>query len=181
MRVAPASRLRESIARREQDLALPLEEYLASLFGESLILYVRNLLEEMSENPDLPVDRRWLCEQIVDTAGEAVLFVDLNGDIRLWNDAAEKIFGYSREEALGSSLNLIVPEEFRDAHWHGYEQALDRGETTSPPVARSRVPALHGDGGRIEIETSGARIVTNGADEPVGVFNMIRDVTGSTD
>lgn len=135
----------------------------------------------MTENFELPGDRGWLCEQIVDTAGEAILFADTNGDIRLWNDAAAAIFGYTRAEALGRSLNLIVPEEFRAAHWNGYNQALDRGATTSPPVARSRVPALHKDGERIEIETSGARIVTDSHGEPVGVFNLIRDVTEPLD
>lgn len=131
----------------------------------------------MSDTSGLPVERQWLCERIVDQAGEAILFADTDGVIRLWNDAAEEIFGFAREEAIGETLDLIVPEEFRDAHWQGYEEALDVGETTSPLVTRTQVPALHKNGDSIAIETSGARVVTDDAGEPVGVFNLIRDVT----
>ncbi|MFB6194814.1 MAG: PAS domain-containing protein [Haloplanus sp.] len=130
----------------------------------------------MTDDDGLPVDRGWLCERIVDQGGEAVMFADVDGIIRIWNDAAVEIFGYSREEAIGESLDIIVPEEFRDAHWRGYDEALDAGETTSPTVTRTQVPALCKGGDRIEIETSGARVVTDDGD-PVGVFNMIRDVT----
>ena len=126
---------------------------------------------------DLPVDRQWLCERIVEDAGEAVMFADTDGVIRLWNDAAEELFGYPAEEAIGETLNLIVPEEFRDAHWQGYDDALAEGETSSPPVTRTQVPALNASGDRIQIETSGARVVTDREGNPVGVFNLIRDVT----
>lgn len=131
----------------------------------------------MTDHPQLPVSREWLCERIVDQAGEAVLFADTDEVILLWNDAAAEIFGYSREEAIGSHLDLIIPEEFIDAHRRGYEEALERGEVTSPPVTRTQVPALRKDGERIEIETSGARVVTDESGEIVGVFNLIRDVT----
>lgn len=131
----------------------------------------------MTKNPDLSVDRQWLCERIIDQAGEAILFADTDGVIQLWNDAAEEIFGYSREEATGSRLDIIIPEEFLDAHWRGYEEAIDRGEVTSPPVTRTQVPAIRKDDVRIEIETSGARVVTDETDDVVGVFNLIREVT----
>lgn len=131
----------------------------------------------MTDHPQLPVDRQWLCERIISQAGEAVLFADTDEVILLWNDAAAEIFGYSREEAIGSQLDLIIPEEFIDAHRRGYEKALDRAEVTSPPVTRTQVPALRKDGERIEIETSGARVVTDENDDVVGVFNLIRDVT----
>jgi len=133
----------------------------------------------MSDASDLPVDRDWLCQRIVERAGEAVLFADMDGTIRLWNDAAEEIFGYPRAEAIGASLDIIVPEAFRDAHWRGYDAALEAGETTSPPVTRTQVPARHADGTTIEIETSGARVVRGEDGEPVGVFNLIRDITGT--
>jgi PAS domain S-box-containing protein len=133
----------------------------------------------MSDTGALPADRGWLCERIVDRAGEAVLFADREGVIRLWNDAAEEIFGYSRAEAVGESLNLIVPAEFREAHWRGFEAAIDAGETTNPAVTRTRVPALQKDGDRIEIETSGARVITDEEGEAVGVVNLIRAVEES--
>lgn len=131
----------------------------------------------MTDDPNLSVDRQWLCEQIVESAGEAILFTDPAGTIRLWNDAAEEIFGYSRPAVIGDSLDRIIPPEYRHAHWRGFEEALERGTTTNPPVVRSRVPALHKERERIKIETSGARIVTESNGNPVGVFNLIRDVT----
>lgn len=131
----------------------------------------------MTDGPELPVDRQWLCEQIVNQAGEAILFADPDEVILLWNDAAAEIFGYSREDAIGSQLDLIIPEEYLSAHRRGYEDALERGEVTSPPVARTQVPALRKDGERIEIETSGARVVTDENGDTIGVFNLIRDVT----
>ncbi len=124
----------------------------------------------------LPVEKAWLAERIVENAGEAVLFADTDGVIRLWNDAAEEIFGYPADEAIGETLDIIVPAEYRQAHWAGYDTALERGGTTSPPVARSQVPARHANGHRITIETSGARVVTENGDA-IGVFNLIRDVT----
>jgi PAS domain S-box-containing protein len=127
---------------------------------------VRGLYESREPGPtsgtdELPVDRQWLCGRIVEEAGEAVTFADTDGVIRLWNDAAEEIFGYTAEEAVGERLDIIVPEEFREAHWRGYDEALDASEVTSPPVTRTQVPALHASGDRIEIETSGARVVTD--------------------
>lgn len=127
---------------------------------------------------DLDVDRRWLCERIVADAGEAILFADTDGEIRLWNEAAAEIFGYAPEAAIGESLDVIVPEEFRDPHWAGFDAALERGETTGDElVERTVVPALRKDGSRITIETSGATVVTDADGEVVGVFNLIRDVT----
>ena len=131
----------------------------------------------MSDGSDLPADRGWLAERVVEQAGEAVLFADVDGIIRLWNDAACEIFGYSRAEAVGASLDIIVPEAYREAHWRGYDAALEAGETTSPAVTRTQVPARRADGTTIQIETSGARVVTGEDGEPVGVFNLIRDVT----
>ncbi|HEY5460627.1 MAG TPA: PAS domain S-box protein, partial [Deferrimonas sp.] len=58
-------------------------------------------------------EKNTLCRQIVETVGDAVIFADRDGIIRLWNPAAEGIFGYSEKEAIGQSLNLIIPERQR--------------------------------------------------------------------
>lgn len=131
---------------------------------------------------NLDTDRRWLCERMVAEAGEAILFADTDGVIRLWNEAATEIFGYTSEEALGESLDIIVPKEFRDPHWDGYNAALENGETTGDDtVERTIVPAVRKDGSRITIETSGATVVTDDDGTVVGVFNMIRDITDRKD
>ncbi|MFB6170075.1 MAG: PAS domain S-box protein [Haloarculaceae archaeon] len=121
----------------------------------------------------MDVDRQWLCERIVEETGDAVLFVDADGVIRLWNESAEQLFGYPHEEAVGSSLDIIVPEEFRRPHWAGFDAAVEDGATRSDDDSYATVPALHADGDRITIQTSGAQVVARDG-EVVGVFNTIR-------
>ncbi len=58
---------------------------------------------------------------------EALIFCDLEGIIRVWNGGAEKVFGWSATEAVGQSLDLIIPERMRRAHWDGFNQAIERG------------------------------------------------------
>ena len=74
-----------------------------------------------------PYTHEWLCQQIVEKAADAVIFADKEGIIRLWNSGAESIFGYSPDEALGQSLDLIVPEKLRDRHWEGYRRVMATG------------------------------------------------------
>ena len=58
---------------------------------------------------------------------EALIFCDMEGIIRVWNAGAEKVFGWSAAEAVGQSLDLIIPERMRQAHWDGFNQAIARG------------------------------------------------------
>ena len=64
-------------------------------------------------------DREWIYKQIIDFAQDGILFADQDGNIQLWNSGAETIFGYTREEAIGKSLDLIVPEKLRGAALEG--------------------------------------------------------------
>ena len=75
-------------------------------------------------------DKDTLCRRIVETVGDAVIFADRDGIIRLWNQAAEGIFGYTEAEAVGQSLDPIIPERQRALHWKGYGKAM--------PVRRQR-------------------------------------------
>lgn len=65
----------------------------------------------------------------VDQAPDAVIATDIQGLITIWNRAAEEIFGYGRDEVLGRSLDLIIPERFRQAHWEGFQKAVASGRT----------------------------------------------------
>ena len=96
-------------------------------------------------------DHDWLCRRIVENSPMAILFADREGKIRLWNSGAETIFGYTEEEALGQSLDLIVPERQRPRHWEGWEKVMASGVTKygRDPLA---VPAMRKDGSRISIE-----------------------------
>jgi PAS domain S-box-containing protein len=115
-----------------------------------------------------------LCQQIVQDAQEAIVVADREGVIRLWNASAEVLFGYPAEEALGQTLDLIVPERQRKAHWAGYREVMKTGVTR---YGRDllKVPALRNDGTRISLEFS--IILLRDGSEPVGAAAVIRDVT----
>lgn len=83
-----------------------------------------------------------LCLQLIERTPDAVLFSDREGIIRQWNSGAEAIFGWSADQALGKSLELIIPEKLRDRHWEGYYHVMDTGETHYGSELLA-VPALH--------------------------------------
>jgi PAS domain S-box-containing protein len=96
------------------------------------------------------ISRQFDPEQFVLAAGDAIIAADTGGSIILWNPAAERIFGYTESEALGQSLNLIIPERFRQRHWDGYRQVMETGQTRYGTEVL-RVPAMHKDGRTISI------------------------------
>ncbi|QEM68701.1 PAS domain S-box protein [Geobacter sp. FeAm09] len=116
-----------------------------------------------------------LCRIVIDNASDAVLFSDSKGIIRLWNSGAERMFGYRREEALGKSLDLIIPENLRQRHWDGYFRVMASG-TSRYSVELLSAPALCKDGSRISTEFS-LVLVTDTAGQVQGVAAIIRDVT----
>lgn len=116
-----------------------------------------------------------LPKQIVDGSADAIIFADEQGIIRLWNRGAERIFGYSELEALGSTLDLIVPERFRERHWDGYRRVMDTGETQYGDRLLS-VPGMRGDGGRISLEFT-VSLIKSDDGEIEGVAAILRDVT----
>jgi len=70
-----------------------------------------------------------LCRLIVEQMGDALIYADREGVIREWNAGAEALFGYPKAEAIGQSLDLIIPERLRAAHWAGFERAIQSGAT----------------------------------------------------
>ena len=69
------------------------------------------------------------CHQLVAAVGDAIIASDGKGMIVLWNPGAVRMFGYSEEEALGQSLDLITPERLRNRHWEGYHKSMATGTT----------------------------------------------------
>jgi PAS domain S-box len=96
-----------------------------------------------------------LCTAIVEQAWEAVIFADRAGLIRIWNRGAEALFG----EAIGASLDIIVPEKFRSAHWSGFDQAIESGRTQHGGEVRT-TRGLHKDGRKLYVELSFGLIAT---------------------
>jgi TalC/MipB family fructose-6-phosphate aldolase len=75
------------------------------------------------------MDRTVDFEALVLAMGDAVIGAGTDGAIVLWNPAAERMFGFTAEEALGGSLDLIIPERFRNRHWNGYQEVMRTGRT----------------------------------------------------
>src|SRR6266851_4736347 len=89
-------------------------------------------------------------------APDAIIFADCAGVIRLWNQGAEALFGYSAAEAVGQTLDLIVPAPSRTAHWAGFSRAVHQGRFTKDDVLLTS-RALTKDGS-IAVELSAAII-----------------------
>lgn len=70
-----------------------------------------------------------LAALLVEQAPDAVIFAGNDGIIQTWNASATAMFGFSEADAVGQDLNIIIPEQFRDAHWKGYDRALEAGES----------------------------------------------------
>ena len=89
-------------------------------------------------------------EKLIRAAGDAMIAADQDGKIILWNPAAERMFGFSAEEALGRTLDLIIPERYRDRHWSGFQTVMASGESRYGSELL-RVPALHRNGASLSI------------------------------
>jgi PAS domain S-box-containing protein len=89
----------------------------------------------------------------VQHAPEAVIMADREGLIRVWNAGAEAIFGYPAPEALGRSLDLIIPDRFRARHWDGFRKVMETGDTRYGAELLN-VPAICKDQTRISASSS---------------------------
>jgi PAS domain S-box-containing protein len=116
-----------------------------------------------------------LYQWIVEEMPEAVIVSDRTGAIILWNRGAEIMFGHSAAEAVGQSLDLIIPDRFRARHWEGYHTVMATGVTRYGQELLA-VPAIRKDGRRISIEFSIALLRDDGG-APQGTAAIIRDVT----
>jgi len=129
----------------------------------------------MHQQPNLARTTPELFENIVEQLSEAIVFADREGVIRIWNRGAEALFGFPAAEALGSSLDIIIPERFRQAHWAGFRQAIECGHTRpGEPVRTTR--ALHQDGRKLYVDMSFG-IVTSGDGSVIGSVALARDGT----
>ena len=106
---------------------------------------------------------------------DAVIYADAEGVIRLWNAAAEQIFGFASDEAVGASLDLIVPERLREAHWRGYRAAVSSGQTRLGGRA-TLTKGLHKSGRSVYVEMSFS-VVKDTVNHVVGSVAIARDVT----
>ena len=114
-------------------------------------------------------------ETLLSQIGEAVIISDRDENILFWNASAERIFGYSQDEALGKALCIITPERFRERHSKGYFHTMETGKTKYGNTLL-RVPAIHKDGRFISIAFS-VTMIFDEQDQPVAIAAIIRDET----
>lgn len=116
-----------------------------------------------------------LAECVLAGMTEAVIHADRQGRIALWNPAAEALFGFRAAEAIGQSLDLIIPERLREPHWRGFHAAIASGQTRLNGHA-TVTRAMHRSGAALYVEMSFA-LVSAANGEVIGSVAVARDVT----
>ena len=112
---------------------------------------------------------------VADSTLDAVIYADRSGTIRLWNDAAETLFGHTADHAIGQSLDLIIPEKHRGAHWTGWDRVMDSGRTRYGHDPLS-APGVKANGERVSLEFS-IVMLKDDAGEIEGIAAILRDVS----
>jgi PAS domain S-box-containing protein len=114
-------------------------------------------------------------KELLSAVGDAIVVSDAGGAITLWNKAAERLFGYTEAEALGQSLDLMIPERLRGRHWNGYQKTMETGVTRYGSDVL-QVPAIDKAGRLFSIAFTVALL--HSADNKVsGIAAVIREDT----
>jgi len=117
-----------------------------------------------------------IAQALLAFGSDAIVATDRDGIIRHWNKGAERIFGHSAAEAVGQSLDLIIPENLRARHWEGYRHVMQTGRSRYGEGELLAVPGLRKDGSRVSLEFTIAP-VRDAAGAMIGVVAILRDVT----
>ncbi|HEX5479060.1 MAG TPA: PAS domain S-box protein [Dehalococcoidia bacterium] len=116
-----------------------------------------------------------LAVRLLEESPDATIFADLDGVIRSWNPGAERIFGWPADDAIGQSLDIIIPESLRERHWAGYARALAAGETKYRGQALP-TKSMRRDGTQMYVELSFGIVHGPGA-VVIGAMAQARDIT----
>lgn len=114
-------------------------------------------------------------QQLTAQASDAIIVADRQGTIRYWNTGAERMFGYNASEAVGQSLDLIIPENLRSRHWEGYFRVMATGQTKYLADLLTS-PGTHKDGSSLSLEFS-IVLLRGESGEIEGCASIMRDVT----
>jgi PAS domain S-box-containing protein len=117
-----------------------------------------------------------LAEAILATRSDAIIAADREGTIRFWNPGAERIFRYSRGEAIGRSLDIIIPERLRERHWEGYRHVVESGESRYGQGDILAVPGITKDGFDVSLEFTIVPL-RDRSGRLTGLAAIMRDVT----
>jgi PAS domain S-box-containing protein len=128
----------------------------------------------------MPPDLEHFADRLVAGMPDAIVFADAEGVIRRWNRGAARIFGFEESEALGHSLDIIIPEGLRSRHWHGFRATMRTGQSRYGDGQVLSVPAVRKDGARISVEFTIVPF-TDDTGQMVGIAAIMRDVTARFD
>ena len=113
---------------------------------------------------------------ILSASADAIIAADTNGTITFWNPGAERVFGHSGAQAIGQSLDIIIPERLRKRHWDGYHRVMHGSRSRYESGDLLAVPAIKRDGTRIYVEFT-IMPLHDKAGYLTGLATIIRDVT----
>jgi PAS domain S-box-containing protein len=117
-----------------------------------------------------------VAQAVLRTRSDAIIAADRDGIIRFWNPGAERMFGHASGEAIGRSLDLIIPERLRQRHWDGFRQTMETGRSRYGDGDLLSVPAVRKDGTTISVEFTIVLLKTESAGV-CGIVAILRDVT----
>ena len=124
----------------------------------------------------MELDPAQFAGRLVSGMPDAIVYADADGVIRRWNRGATRIFGFAKAEALGRSLDIIIPENLRERHWQGYRATMRTGQTRYGDGQILSVPAVRMDGTRISVEFTIVPF-TDDSGRMVGIAAIMRDTT----
>jgi len=117
-----------------------------------------------------------LAEALLHSASDAIIATDRGGNITFWNPGAERIFGFTAADAVGQSLDLIIPENLRARHWDGFRHTMETGTSRYGHGDLLSVPGLTREGRRISVEFT-IVLLRDGTQAVTGTVAVMRDVT----
>ena len=123
----------------------------------------------------LPPEPQNFAESVIANMSDAVVYADAEGTIRVWNPGAVRIFGFTEAEALGQSLDIIIPSSLRERHWNGFRQTMATGQSRYAGGQLLSVPAIRKDGARISVEF--IIVPFQQAGQMIGIAAIMRDAT----
>ena len=154
---------RDGNERPIDDSAAPITNEVGEILGVVLVFRDATEIRRAQENAER-------LAAIVEHSEDAIIGKDLNGTITSWNAAAERLYGYTAQEAVGQSISMIVPPD-RQAELKAIMERLVRGE----PVEHLETIRLHKDGTRIDVSLTVSPI-KNAYGEVIGASKIAQDI-----
>jgi PAS domain S-box-containing protein len=124
----------------------------------------------------MQLDMENFAERLLAGISEAIIYADAGGTVRYWNHGAARVFGFTADEALGQSLDIIIPQGLRERHWRGYHATMRTGQSKYEEGHLLSVPAIRKDATRISVEFTIVPF-TDEAGRMSGIAAIMRDTT----